>query len=150
MLSNNSPQIYKSNCIKTTVLESHLTDDSDRLTMKVLESHLTRDCAAELFLSPKGHPSSFLIFCSKLKFQKAQRVSPLIFEKKRKMRILKQSHSAEKVERGDPLGFLKLQFAAKYQKTQPSISRRLYTFPSCYCFIRLYHTQFNLICRLMI
>ena len=27
-----------------------------------------------------------------------------------------RSHSAEKVERGDPLGFLKLQFAAKYQK----------------------------------
>ena len=33
------------------------------------------------------------------------------------MRILKQFHSAEKVERGNPLGFLKLQFAAKYQKT---------------------------------
>ena len=33
------------------------------------------------------------------------------------MRILKQSHSAEKLERGDLLGFLKLQFAAKYQKT---------------------------------
>ena len=32
------------------------------------------------------------------------------------MRFLKQSHSAEKLERGDPLGFLKLQFAAKYQK----------------------------------
>ena len=32
------------------------------------------------------------------------------------MRILK-SHSAEKLERGDPLGFLKLQFTAKYQKT---------------------------------
>ena len=32
------------------------------------------------------------------------------------MRILKQSHSTEKVERGDLLGFLKLQFAAKYQK----------------------------------
>ena len=38
-------------------------------------------------------------------------------KKKRKMRILKQSHSAKKLERGDPLGFLKLQFAAKYQKT---------------------------------
>ena len=38
-------------------------------------------------------------------------------KKKRKMRIFKQSHSAEKVERGDSLGFLKLQFAAKYQKT---------------------------------
>ena len=33
------------------------------------------------------------------------------------MRFLKQSHSAEKLERGDPLGFLKLQFAAKYHKT---------------------------------
>ena len=32
------------------------------------------------------------------------------------MRILKQSHSAKKLERGDPLGFSKLQFAAKYQK----------------------------------
>ena len=39
------------------------------------------------------------------------------FEKKRKMRSLKQSHSAEKLERGAPLGFLKLQFAAKNQKT---------------------------------
>ena len=28
-------------------------------------------------LSPNGSPSSFLIFCSKLKFQKAQRVPPL-------------------------------------------------------------------------
>ena len=37
--------------------------------------------------------------------------------KKTKMRILKQSHSAEKLESGDPLDFLKLQFAAKYQKT---------------------------------
>ena len=35
------------------------------------------------------------------------------------MRIMKQSHSAEKLEMGDPLGFLKLkfQFAAKYPKT---------------------------------
>ena len=32
------------------------------------------------------------------------------------MRITKQSQSAEKLKRGDPLGFLKLQFAAKYQK----------------------------------
>ena len=32
------------------------------------------------------------------------------------MTILSQSHSAEKLERGDPLGFLKLQFAVKYQK----------------------------------
>ena len=33
------------------------------------------------------------------------------------MRFLKQSHSAGKLERGDPLDFLKLQFAAKDQKT---------------------------------
>ena len=38
-------------------------------------------------------------------------------KKNRKIRILSQSHSAEKLERGDPLGFLKLQFAVKYQKT---------------------------------
>ena len=37
--------------------------------------------------------------------------------KKRKVRILKQSHSAEELKKGDPLGFLKLQFAAKYFKT---------------------------------
>ena len=34
------------------------------------------------------------------------------------MRILKQSHSAEKHRREDPLKFLKLQFAAKYQKIE--------------------------------
>ena len=38
-------------------------------------------------------------------------------KRKRKMRILKQYDSAKKLERGDPLVFLKLQFAAKYQKT---------------------------------
>ena len=38
-------------------------------------------------------------------------------KKKRKKSILSQSHSAAKLERGDPLGFLKLQFAVKYQKT---------------------------------
>ena len=32
------------------------------------------------------------------------------------MRFSKQSHSAEKLERGKPLGFLKLQIAAKHQK----------------------------------
>ena len=36
-------------------------------------------------------------------------------KKKRKMTILEQSHSAEKLEKGDYLGFLKLQFAANYQ-----------------------------------
>ena len=35
---------------------------------------------------------------------------------RRKMRISKQSHSAEKCKNGDPLGFLKLQFVAKYKK----------------------------------
>ena len=34
----------------------------------------------------------------------------------RRIRILSQSHSAEKLERGDPLGFSKLQFAVKYRK----------------------------------
>ena len=38
------------------------------------------------------------------------------WKKKRKMIILKQSHSAEKHERGDPLAFLEFQFVAKYQK----------------------------------
>ena len=37
-------------------------------------------------------------------------------KKKRKTSILNQCHSAEKLRRGDPLNFLKLQFAAKYQK----------------------------------
>ena len=36
-------------------------------------------------------------------------------QKKRKMRILKVSQ-CRKTRKGDPLGFLKLQFAAKYQK----------------------------------
>ena len=42
-----------------------------------------------------------------------------IFEKKTKnriMRISSQSHSAEKLARGHPLGFLKIQFAVKHQK----------------------------------
>ena len=34
------------------------------------------------------------------------------------MRSLKQSYSAKTLERGDPLGFLKLQFATKYQKIE--------------------------------
>ena len=41
-----------------------------------------RHCAtffSNFLLSPNGPPSSFLIFCSKLKFQKAQRVSPFNF-----------------------------------------------------------------------
>ena len=37
--------------------------------------------------------------------------------KNRKIRILSQLQSAEKPGRGDPLGFSKLQFAVKYQKT---------------------------------
>ena len=50
------------------------------------------------------------------------------------MRILKQSHSAEKLEKRDPLGFLKLQFAAQYQKNlkgtlwrQESIQKKSYS-----------------------
>ena len=42
-----------------------------------------------------------------------------VFEKiieKRNYENFEQSHSAEKLERGDTLGFLKLQFAATYQK----------------------------------
>ena len=34
------------------------------------------------------------------------------------MRNLKQSHSAKKLERAEQLGFLNLQFAAKYQKLE--------------------------------
>ena len=30
---------------------------------------------------------------------------------------MKQSHCAQKLERGDPMGLLKLQFAVQYQKT---------------------------------
>ena len=37
--------------------------------------------------------------------------------KNRKIRILRESQSTEKLGRGDPLGFSKLQFAVKYQKT---------------------------------
>ena len=36
-------------------------------------------------------------------------------KKNRRISILSQSHSAEKFERRDLLGFLKLQFAVKYQ-----------------------------------
>ena len=38
------------------------------------------------------------------------------FSKKKRMRILKKSHSAKKFKRGDSLGFFKFQFAARYQK----------------------------------
>ena len=44
----------------------------------------------------------------------------------RKMRILKQPHSAKKFKRRDSLGYLKLQFVAKYQK----IVWGLQTFPT--------------------
>ena len=46
-----------------------------------------------------------------------EKIFEKVFEKKRKMRILKQSASAEKVKWGKSLGFLELQFAAKYHKT---------------------------------
>ena len=44
----------------------------------------------DFFLFPKGPPSSFSIFCSKLKFQKAQRV--FLFTFLGSMRLLKTSH----------------------------------------------------------
>ena len=44
------------------------------------------------FLSPKGPPSIFLIFYSKLKFQKAQRVSPFKFFGT--MRLAQNSYSS--------------------------------------------------------
>ena len=51
-----------------------------RRDYRVTPLNFFRQCACDfflkLFLSPKGPPSSFLIFCSKLKFQKAQRVIP--------------------------------------------------------------------------
>ena len=50
-------------------------------------------------------------------FEKYKKFLEKFSKKKRKMRFLKRFHSAEKLERGDPLGFLKLQFGAKYQKT---------------------------------
>ena len=46
-----------------------------------------------------------------------RKVEIIFVKKKRKMRVWKQSHSAEKLERGDPLGILKFQFATKYHKT---------------------------------
>ena len=39
-----------------------------------------------------------------------------LLKKKRKMRILRKSHNAEKFKRGDPLGYMKLQFDANCQK----------------------------------
>ena len=49
---------------------------------------------------------------------------------------MSQSHSAEKLERGDPLGFSKLQFAVKYRKIrrgtlwmQKKISKKSRTVP---------------------
>ena len=42
----------------------------------------------------------------------------LLMKKKTKNENFEQSHSAEIHKRGDPSGFLKLQFAAKYQKLE--------------------------------
>ena len=72
----------------------------------------------------RGDPFDFLKIQSVAKYQKVEggpfgdilKKLEKFSKKKRKMRFLKQSHSAEKLERGDLLGFLKLQFAAKYQK----------------------------------
>ena len=38
---------------------------------------------------------------------------------RQKMKILNESHSAKKYGRGDPLGFLKLQFVTKYHRWVP-------------------------------
>ena len=78
----------------------------------------------EVFKIVKGDSFGFLKIQFVAKYQENWRADPLgtlkkienFFEVFEKMRTLKQSHSA-KLERGDPLGFLKLQFAAKYQKT---------------------------------
>ena len=52
-------------------------------------------------------------------FLNCERGDPLCFlKKKRKIRILSQSHSAEKLEREDPSDFLKLQFAEKIKKLE--------------------------------
>ena len=40
------------------------------------------------------------------------------------MRTLKQSHSAEKLKRGGPLGVLKVQFAAIYKKLEGVLWRQ--------------------------
>ena len=48
-----------------------------------------------------------------------------------KMRILKQFHSAEKCKRRDVLGFLKLQFVAKYQKIEGGPFGDKKTFAQC-------------------
>ena len=50
-----------------------------------------RHCAtffSNFLLSPNGPPSSFLIFCSKLKFQKAQRLPFLVFRHCETFKIL--------------------------------------------------------------
>ena len=52
--------------------------------------------------------------------------------KNRRIRILSQSHSAETLERGDPLGFSKLQFAVKYRKIRRGtlwIQKKIRTVP---------------------
>ena len=45
------------------------------------------------------------------------------FYLKRKFSVFLNSLSAKKRKRGDPLGFLKLQFVAKYQKFKGALSR---------------------------
>ena len=76
----------------------------------------------KVFEIVKGDPFDFLKIQLVANYQKKlKRGRPFgrqkKSKKKRKVRILKQSHSAEILKRGDPLGFLALQFAAKYQKT---------------------------------
>ena len=65
--------------------------------------------------------------------KKIEKCFEKIVGKKRKMRILKQSHSAEKAERGDPFDFLKIQFVAKYQKIEgETLWRHLKKIEKCF------------------
>ena len=82
-----------------------------------LQCTLTSSCAK------RGDPFDLLKiqfaakYFKKLKRDPSETLKKFEIFEKRKMRILKQSHSAEKLERGDIFGLLKLQFAAKHQNT---------------------------------
>ena len=97
---------------------------------------------SNFFLSPKGPPSSFLIFYSKLKFQKAQRVSPFKFFGT--MRLAQNSYFSIRVPKRVPkdppftisksLSFLSLRYGAFfeifefYQRASPCSFRFVKTF----------------------
>ena len=77
----------------------------------------------DFVMCKKGDPFDLLKiqfaakYFKKLKRDPSETLKKFEIFEKRKMRILKQSHSAEKLERGDIFGLLKLQFAAKHQNT---------------------------------